>query len=188
MILVFAYMVFAIIGLTLFSLLHQALAISLKNSAKKNKKISSNYLAITHFLQKYRFITSIFLLGTALLGMHQAITFYLLNYSYYWIVVFTIFTYLLLFVLPFGSILLPFFKPQKKMSYGFFLVVGGVTLLWIIALLIQTEPFVYSDAKGYEDASLLVKNIAVVLLAMNYIIQVIYLSQLHTPSEKKVFS
>lgn len=179
------YMIIGVSGLILFCFLHYTLAIALKKLVLKYERFASIYSSVAHFLQKYTFMTSLFLFGTALLGMHQAVTFYLLNYAYYWIVVFTLFAYLLLFVFPFGSIILPFFKPQKKFTYGFFLVVGGVTLLWIIALLLQTEPYVVSDAKGREDVSLVVKNIAVILLSINYIIQITYLSQWHIHSGKK---
>ncbi|MBO0462812.1 hypothetical protein JZO83_13800 [Enterococcus sp. DIV1298c] len=115
--------------------------------------------------------TAILALGTA-----QVAQFYLLSGAYFWFVYLSFGLYLLVFLLPWLNLLLPYQKNLKSKSMFFFNMSTGTVLLWIIVL-INSPAIIYLDEGSVNSrpANVPLKFVTIGLLIIYYILSLIFM-------------
>ncbi|BDH63946.1 hypothetical protein [Enterococcus faecalis] len=108
---------------------------------------------------KRRYIGIFITFGLITVVVSQAVQFYLLNGSYFWLAILSFGIYLLYFLFPYLSLLIFWKSPTfvSKIGVGFL----GV---WTI-LIFKTEPIIYLDEGGvsYREANVQLKILSVIL-------------------------
>lgn len=146
-----------------------------------NNMAKINFLKCLYFFDKHRLVLNIYMLLSLIIGIYEALRIFLFSGAYFWYAILSFGLYIVLFIIPIGSILLinqNKINPNPKMISVFHFV-GWITLFWAFALLFYSHPFVYTDEGGIgkEEISMIFKNIAGLGLLGNGFIQMIYLAK-----------
>ncbi len=103
------------------------------------------------FKQLKKLTLSLFLFLLVCFGFWQVTTYYLFSGAYFWFVILSFGTGLVVYCLPFSAIILPILS--FKIEFGFKQVLGlsicnSWTLLWAIVLIMDKSTIIYEDEGG----------------------------------------
>lgn len=115
-------------------------------------------------------ITFLILLGILLLTTQQVLQYYLFSGPYLWLLILSLGTYIILFLLPWVNLVLPFRKNIKTPFMLFSNSGTGMIIVWIFAL-INTENKIYLDESGgnFKMGNPYLSGAAVGLLVFYYL-------------------
>ncbi len=130
----------------------------------------------------------IILLLSLLLGVCEMAHLYLFSGAYPWLLILSLGLYAWLFIFPFYSLtILSALKKQRKFGVARWISLTLI-VLWII-LLVTSDNFIYTDEGGVgrEPINVLWKNVAIVLLIANVLVQTVYIAlfKIRSLSSKK---
>ncbi|MDH6364957.1 hypothetical protein M2139_001958 [Enterococcus sp. PF1-24] len=150
----------------------------------KMVKYQSVSLKVIGILNRFKYLFVLYFFVATYFWMREAIRYYFLTQLIAWIIIFTLGLYVVPFIFPWTSIILPFQKKTNEAVNLMISLTGIISLGWIVRLL-RTGYVITLDTSPYEgqQTSQLYRFLVIGSIIFHYIFSMLYYFKLNYSKE-----